>query len=145
MSYKALKVIPSPDILAQKIKVVAGRGWFLLKQNKAMQTNFSNDFISIQKTQNSILKNYQFKSFSTANAFLTEVSLLSHLKKHHPVIVNVCIFLFTLMLIHKLTIKKQYNKVAIVLTTDDLNDLTLLDFDMAEKFDKSAEKYLNSK
>ena len=60
-----------------------------------------------------IKKNYKFKNFSQALAFIIQVGLLSEKANHHPEIFNV------------------YNKVQIRLNTHDANGVTDKDFDLA--------------
>lgn len=66
--------------------------------------------------------NLEFKNFSKAFAFMTEVALLAEKKDHHPEWSNV------------------YNKVSIQLATHDTAEgspgLTDLDFEMAQGIDK---------
>ena len=60
-----------------------------------------------------IEKNYKFKNFSQALAFIIQVGLLLEKANHHPEIFNV------------------YNKVQIRLNTHDANGVTDKDFDLA--------------
>ncbi len=63
---------------------------------------------------NGIEKQFQFKNFSKALAFIVEVGILSEKANHHPELFNV------------------YNKVHIRLTTHDANGITKKDFDLAK-------------
>ena len=62
---------------------------------------------------NAIEKNFMFKSFSQAMAFIIQVGLLAEKANHHPEILNV------------------YNKVQIRLTTHDANGVTSKDLELA--------------
>jgi 4a-hydroxytetrahydrobiopterin dehydratase len=64
---------------------------------------------------NAIEKNFKFKNFSEALAFIVQVGLLAEKANHHPEIFNV------------------YNKVQIRLTTHDANGVTDKDFELANK------------
>ncbi|VEU23368.1 DEKNAAC104598 [Brettanomyces naardenensis] len=74
-----------------------------------------------------LARRFKFKSFEDTWAFLTKVSLRSHLLGHHPKITTV------------------YNVVDMELTTHDVSGLTTLDFKMASRFSRYAkdlgEKY----
>jgi 4a-hydroxytetrahydrobiopterin dehydratase len=67
---------------------------------------------------NSISKEFAFKNFSTAFAFLTQIAMAAEKLNHHPEIKNV------------------YNKVSIKLNTHDVGGLTELDFKLAKQIDK---------
>ncbi len=62
-----------------------------------------------------IEKNFKFKNFSEALAFIVQVGILAEKANHHPEIFNV------------------YNKVQIRLNTHDSNGVTEKDFDLANK------------
>ncbi len=66
---------------------------------------------------NAIEKNFKFKNFSEALAFIVQVGLLAEKANHHPEIFNV------------------YNKVQIRLTTHDANGVTDKDFNLAKLVD----------
>jgi 4a-hydroxytetrahydrobiopterin dehydratase len=65
--------------------------------------------------ENAIEKNFKFKNFSDALAFIVQVGLLAEKANHHPEIFNV------------------YNKVQLRLTTHDANGVTEKDFDLANR------------
>ena len=67
---------------------------------------------------NAIEKNYQFKNFSQALAFIVRVGLLAEKANHHPEIFNI------------------YNKVQIRLTTHDSNGVTNKDFELAKRIEE---------
>ena len=58
-------------------------------------------------------REFQFKDFVSAFAFMTGVALVAESKNHHPEWVNV------------------YNKVVIDLTTHDVQGISPLDFELA--------------
>jgi len=58
-------------------------------------------------------RDFQFKDFVSAFAFMTGVALIAESKNHHPEWFNV------------------YNKVVIDLTTHDAQGITSLDFELA--------------
>jgi len=62
-------------------------------------------------------KEFKFKDFSEAFAFMTRVSLEVHLMDHHPEWFNV------------------YNKVIIDLVTHSVGGISKLDFELARKID----------
>lgn len=64
-----------------------------------------------------IVKNFQFKNFSEALAFIVRVGILAEKINHHPNIQNV------------------YNKVTLMLNTHDVNGITEKDFELAESID----------
>lgn len=61
-----------------------------------------------------IAKQFKFKNFSEAFAFMTRVALLAELHNHHPEWFNV------------------YNKVDITLTTHDADGITIKDLTLAK-------------
>jgi len=71
-----------------------------------------------------IHKNFQFKNFKKAFAFMTEVADIAEEMNHHPEWFNV------------------WNRVEIRLSTHDAGGLTQLDIKLAQKIDKA---YLNYK
>ena len=62
-------------------------------------------------------RQWQFRDFSEAFAFMTRVALLAEAKQHHPNWSNV------------------YNRVTIELTTHDLKGLSDLDAELAQAID----------
>lgn len=69
-------------------------------------------------TKDGIEKQFQFKDFNQALAFIVQVGLLAEKHNHHPELFNV------------------YNKVTIRLTTHDANGVTFKDFDLANAIEK---------
>ena len=67
--------------------------------------------------ENRLQRQWQFKDFSEAFAFMTRVALLAEAKQHHPNWSNV------------------YNRVTIELTTHDLGGLSDLDIELAQAID----------
>jgi 4a-hydroxytetrahydrobiopterin dehydratase len=65
-----------------------------------------------------IRKEFKFKNFSEAFAFMTRAALAAEKLDHHPEWSNV------------------YNKVDVRLTTHSADGLTALDFDLARKMDR---------
>ena len=70
-----------------------------------------------------IHKNFQFKDFKTAFAFMTEVASIAEEINHHPEWFNV------------------WNRVEIRLSTHDAGGLTHLDITLAQKIDTTFLKY----
>lgn len=68
--------------------------------------------------QKSISRGYVFADFSEAWAFMSRVALLAEQQNHHPDWANV------------------YNKVAITLTTHEVDGLSAKDFKLAAAIDK---------
>lgn len=68
--------------------------------------------------KNGIEKNFEFKNFNQALAFMVQVGLLAEKYNHHPELFNV------------------YNKVTIRLSTHDAQGVTSKDFDLAKAIDK---------
>lgn len=64
---------------------------------------------------NALLREFKFKDFSQAFAFMTRVALAAEKMDHHPEWSNV------------------YNRVNISLSTHDAGGITALDFTLAEK------------
>jgi len=67
---------------------------------------------------NALTRDFKFKDFSEAFAFMTRVALLAQAANHHPEWSNV------------------YNKVTICLTTHDAGGMTAQDVALAEAIDK---------
>jgi len=65
-----------------------------------------------------LFREFVFKDFTEAFAFMQKVAVLAEEMDHHPEWSNV------------------YNKVAITLTTHDTGGITALDFELAGKIDK---------
>jgi len=76
------------------------------------------DISTWQLIDHSIAKDFTFKNFSAAFAFLTQIAMAAEKLNHHPEIKNV------------------YNKVSIKLNTHDVGGLTELDFKLANQIDK---------
>jgi 4a-hydroxytetrahydrobiopterin dehydratase len=72
-----------------------------------------------KRTGDKIRKNYSFKDFPAALAFVNRVGKLAEKHFHHPDI-----------LIH------NWNKVTLALTTHDKKGLTKKDFDLAEDIER---------
>lgn len=68
-------------------------------------------------TDDAITREFKFKDFSEAFAFMTRVALLAHAADHHPEWSNV------------------YNKVSITLTTHSAGGLTEKDVKLAREID----------
>lgn len=66
----------------------------------------------------SLHKNFQFKNFSEAFAFMTRVAMEAEKLNHHP------------------EWKNTYNKVSVTLSTHDAGGITELDFKLASRIDK---------
>lgn len=67
--------------------------------------------------EDKIEKQFQFKDFSEALAFIVRIGVLDEKQNHHPELYNV------------------YNKVTIALTTHDVNGLSDKDFLLATSID----------
>lgn len=67
---------------------------------------------------NAIQKDFEFKDFSQALAFIVQIGVLAEKQNHHPEIKNV------------------YNKVSLRLTTHDSNGVTEKDVKLAAAVDK---------
>lgn len=67
--------------------------------------------------EDKIKKQFQFKDFSEAIAFIVRIGILAEKQNHHPELHNV------------------YNKVTIALTTHDVGGLTEKDFLLARSID----------
>ena len=72
-----------------------------------------------EKSNNKLRKEFKFKDFIEAAAFITKVSIVSEKNNHHPEIYNI------------------YNKVIIDLCTHDKeNKITSKDYNLAKEIDK---------
>ena len=72
-----------------------------------------------EESNNKLRKEFKFKDFIEAAAFITKVSIVSEKNNHHPEIYNI------------------YNKVIIDLCTHDKeNQITLKDYILAKELDK---------
>ena len=72
-----------------------------------------------EESNNKLRKEFKFKDFIEAAAFITKVSIVSEKNNHHPEIYNI------------------YNKVIIDLCTHDKeNQITLKDYNLAKEIDK---------
>jgi len=87
----------------------------LLMQNE--RDNLSNTLPQWQVEADRLKRDWQFKDFSEAFAFMTRVALLAEAMQHHPNWSNV------------------YNRVSIELTTHDLGGLSDLDVQLAKSID----------
>ena len=67
--------------------------------------------------EDKIKKQFQFKDFSEALAFIVRIGVLAEKQSHHPELCNI------------------YNKVTIVLTTHDVSGLSDKDFLLATSID----------
>ena len=67
--------------------------------------------------EDKIKKQFQFKDFSEALAFIVRIGILAEKQNHHPELYNV------------------YNKVTIALTTHDVSGLSDKDFLLASSID----------
>ena len=72
---------------------------------------------SLTREGKAIERKLEFKTFSEAFAFMTQVAILAEKRDHHPEWCNV------------------YNKLDITLTTHDAGGLSLRDVNMAKKID----------
>jgi 4a-hydroxytetrahydrobiopterin dehydratase len=72
-----------------------------------------------KEENNTLKKNFEFKSFIDAFAFMTQVAMIAEKMDHHPFWTNV------------------YNKVTIELSTHEAGDVvTQRDHDLAQAIDK---------
>jgi len=72
-----------------------------------------------KQSNNKLRKEFKFKNFIEAAAFITKVSIVSEKNNHHPEIYNI------------------YNKVIIDLCTHDKeNQITSKDYNLAKEIDK---------
>lgn len=75
--------------------------------------------MSWEEKDNKLVKNFSFKDFSEAFAFLTRVAIVAEKHNHHPEIYNV------------------YNKISLSLTSHDAgNTVTDKDIKLAKAIDK---------
>ena len=74
-------------------------------------------------TRDAITKDFQFKSFKQAWAWMSEIALCAEQLDHHPEWSN------------------TYNNVEIILTTHDAGEITDLDIKLANKIDTIEKKY----
>lgn len=75
--------------------------------------------MSWKEKDNKLVKDFEFKDFSEAFAFLSRVALAAEKQNHHPEIFNV------------------YNKVSLSLTSHDVgNKVTDRDIKLAQTIDK---------
>ena len=68
--------------------------------------------------KNAIEKQFEFKNFTQALAFIVQVGFLAEKQNHHPELINV------------------YNKVTLRLNTHTENGVTSKDIDLAKAIDK---------
>ena len=73
--------------------------------------------------KDSIEKEFIFKDFQSAFAWMTRMALLAEKMDHHPEWFNV------------------YNKVNVTLTTHDAGGITQLDINLAKAMNQTAKKY----
>ncbi|MBL7970641.1 MAG: 4a-hydroxytetrahydrobiopterin dehydratase [Prolixibacteraceae bacterium] len=73
--------------------------------------------------ENTIERNFRFKTFADAFSFMTAIALEVEKMDHHPDWSN------------------SYNKVGITLSTHSAKGVTLLDLELAEKIDRIYTKY----
>jgi 4a-hydroxytetrahydrobiopterin dehydratase len=75
--------------------------------------------------EHSIIKEFQFKDFKQAFAFMTEIAVIAESQQHHPKWSN------------------NYNLVFISLTTHDRGGLTIKDADLALEIERVYKKYIS--
>jgi 4a-hydroxytetrahydrobiopterin dehydratase len=73
--------------------------------------------------ENTIIRDFKFKSFVEAFSFMTAVALEAEKLDHHPDWSN------------------SYNKVSVALTNHEAKGVTQLDFDLATKIDQIFKTY----
>ena len=73
--------------------------------------------------ENTITKDFKFKTFVEAFSFMTAIALEAEKMNHHPDWSN------------------SYNRVSISLTNHEAKGITKLDFDLAKKIDRIYKKY----
>jgi 4a-hydroxytetrahydrobiopterin dehydratase len=74
-----------------------------------------------EEKNNRLIKNFEFKNFTEAFGFMTQVAMVAEKMDHHPFWTNV------------------YNRVSIELSTHDAGDVvTDLDHQLAREIDKIA-------
>ena len=86
------------------------------------------DFLAIQLKdwsleENTIVRNFKFKTFVDAFSFMTAVALIAEKMNHHPDWSN------------------SYNKVNFTLTTHEAKGITQRDFELASLIDQIWKKY----
>jgi 4a-hydroxytetrahydrobiopterin dehydratase len=86
------------------------------------------EFIALQLAgwtleENTIVRNFKFKSFVDAFSFMTAIALIAEKMNHHPDWSN------------------SYNKVNVTLTTHEANGITQRDFDLASSIDQIWKNY----
>lgn len=86
------------------------------------------EFIALQLAgwtleENTIVRNFKFKSFVDAFSFMTAIALTAERMNHHPDWSN------------------SYNKVNVTLTTHEANGITQRDFDLASSIDRIWKNY----
>ena len=86
------------------------------------------EFIALQLAgwtleENTIIRNFKFKSFVDAFSFMTAIALIAEKMNHHPDWSN------------------SYNKVNVTLTTHEANGITQRDFDLASSIDRIWKNY----
>jgi 4a-hydroxytetrahydrobiopterin dehydratase len=98
---------------------------------KALSKPEIEDFLSFQLTdwtleENTINRDFKFKTFVDAFSFMTAIALVAEKMDHHPDWSN------------------SYNKVSITLTTHEAKGITQRDFDLAHAIDLLWGKYQQS-
>lgn len=89
-----------------------------------MTGNIKIDKMSWKEESNVLMKEFTFKDFSEAFAFMTQVAIAAEKANHHPEWTNV------------------WNSVSFRLSTHDAGDIvTDKDRDLASEIDRIAEKY----
>ena len=78
------------------------------------------DWTYTDDPRETIEKTFHFKNFSQAFGFMTQAALMAEKMDHHPEWFNV------------------YAKVAVTLTTHDVNGLSTMDIEMARFMDAAA-------
>jgi len=86
------------------------------------------EFIALQLAgwaleENTIVRNFKFKTFVDAFSFMTAIALMAEKMNHHPDWSN------------------SYNKVNVTLTTHEANGITQRDFDLASSIDQIWKNY----
>lgn len=76
-----------------------------------------------EKQRDAITREFLFKDFNAAFAFMTQVALAAEKRDHHPEWFNV------------------YNKVRITLSTHDAGGVTQKDLDLAAFIDQTYERF----
>ncbi len=73
--------------------------------------------------ENTIVRNFKFKTFVEAFSFMTAIALEAEKLNHHPDWSN------------------SYNKVSITLTNHEAKGVTQLDFDLASRINRICQNY----